>query len=260
MENNKNVYNNSEKTQTTQISEAHFAKEANKTVLSHPFTDIEASEVSDAFLKKQKPNSVKNSKSFFADFSEDEIFTHWNTSNSILEIAQKLGLKNAIDLKREDYEYIKNLKNRKTWRERVVSIDRRKERQRPAFVRQISKKELEFAMNLNAIETLSHLALHFLLSPKHGRLVVKERLLELKIIVKSALHKGVYGVSETPQHWPTQYYEKRVTKKPMICSVCGFNAKVPQQIELHHSTDIDGGPKKKKRFILSNARHHTYVC
>nr|ALO63168.1 putative HNH homing endonuclease [Chloromonas perforata]ALO63170.1 putative HNH homing endonuclease [Chloromonas perforata] len=105
-------------------------------------------------------------------------------------------------------------------------------------------------MKFDGIETLSHLALHYLVSSKHGgrRKPVRARIKELNLEVKRSLYKGVFGVSKTPviQHWPTKYYEKRVGPKPMVCPVCGFKAKAPQQIELHHPTDIDSGPKNNR--------------
>jgi 5-methylcytosine-specific restriction endonuclease McrA len=102
-------------------------------------------------------------------------------------------------------------------------------------------------MNYDGIQKVSHLALHYLLSPKHGRETVRARVLELNLYVKDALHKGIYGVSREPQQWPTRYHEARQGEKPMICPVCGFKAIVPQQIQLHHPDNIDYGPKKKRK-------------
>ena len=80
-------------------------------------------------------------------------------------------------------------------------------------------------MNFNPIETLSHFALHYLVSPKHGRKAIKNCILKLNLNVKDSFHKGIYGVFKTPFQWPTQYYEKSVAKKPRICPICGFKAK-----------------------------------
>ncbi len=101
-------------------------------------------------------------------------------------------------------------------------------------------------MNFDGIETLSHLALHYLVSQKHGRDTVRDRIMALNLNVKTALYKGVFGVSETPQQWPTKYYEKQVGKKPTVCPLCGFVATNPRQIELHHPVDIESGPKNKR--------------
>jgi hypothetical protein len=185
-------------------------------------------------------------QSFFAQFTVEEIFKHWNTSDTLLQIAQKLGFNNEKGLARVDYEYIESIKNRGTWHNLVVSVDRRKERERAKYVKNLSAEELKSAMNCDGIQKVSHLALHFLLSPKHGREKVRARVLELNLEVKDALHKGIFGVTKEPQQWPTRYYEARQGKKPMVCPVCGFKATSPQQIQLHHPDNIDYGPKKNR--------------
>lgn len=57
------------------------------------------------------------------------------------------------------------------------------------------------------------------------------------------MHKGVYGVSDTPLTWPTRFYENRYGEIDQQCSICDFIAVNPRQIELHQSTDINPGPK-----------------
>jgi hypothetical protein len=120
-----------------------------------------------------------NQQSFFQQFTTEQSFEHWNTSNTVLEIAQKLGFQDKNGLASIDYLYIQTIKKRKTWQSLVISNNRLKEKQRPSYVKSLSAKELELAMNYEGIQTLSHLALHFLLSQKHGRKVVRERILEL---------------------------------------------------------------------------------
>lgn len=173
----------------------------------------------------------KVQQSFFARFNESTLFKFWNEANTLLELALKLGLPKNQTLMRYDYEYIETIKTRGNWKKSNSWI---KSRQRYFFVAQLSAETLQNAANLKGIETLSHLALHFLLSPKHGRKIIRNRILELNISVKDSLHKGVYGVSKNPFHWPTPYYEKRVGLKPMQCPRCYFHAKNPQQIHLHH--------------------------
>nr|ALO21325.1 putative HNH homing endonuclease [Chlorogonium capillatum] len=103
---------------------------------------------------------------------------------------------------------------------------------------------MEEAMSYEGIQTLSHLALHFLLSPKHGREAIRRRVLDLNLKVKDSLHKGIFGVSKDPQHWPTPYYEKRIGPKPMECPQCGFQAVNSNQIELHHVFSTEGDAKQ----------------
>lgn len=111
-------------------------------------------------------------------------------------------------------------------------------------------------MNSDGIETVGHLSLHFLLSEKHGRKTIKERVLELNLPIKDLLMKGIRGVSATPIHYPKKWYETRVGQKPIICPLCSFEAtrttlwmRTPalrtRQIELHHLPGTDAGPKKK---------------
>lgn len=102
-------------------------------------------------------------------------------------------------------------------------------------------------MNSPGIENLSHLALHFLVSQKHGRKRIRERIEVLKITnIKPSLHKGIKGVSQTPIQYPSSAYKKRVGEKPTICPVCSFQTKTTQQMELHHPGDDDFGPKAQR--------------
>jgi hypothetical protein len=78
---------------------------------------------------------------------------------------------------------------------------------------------------------------------------VRSRIIELRLAVKSALHKGVFGLSKTPIFWPTRFYEKRVGPKPMVCNICSFKAIHSRQIELHHPIDIDAGPRDARNSI-----------
>lgn len=113
-------------------------------------------------------------------------------------------------------------------------------------------------MQLEAIETLSHLALHYLLSSKHGGKVVKKRILNLT--VKSSLHWGIYGVSQKPFHWPTNYYEKRLGKKPKRCTLCNFYAEKSKQIQLHHELNYNWGPKKNRKLAYYKTKKLRPLC
>jgi hypothetical protein len=147
-------------------------------------------------------------KSFFEPFPIEEIFLLWESSKTLLELARKLGFNEVKGLSRIDYNYIQTLKDSKTWHKNVVSVNRKKERERYKAISQLSADELTTAISYEGIETVSHLALHYLVSPKHGRKAIRERVLELKLRVTSSLYKGIYGVSETPRHWPTKFYKK----------------------------------------------------
>lgn len=105
-------------------------------------------------------------------------------------------------------------------------------------------------MSLNGIETLSHLALHYLVSPKHGRKRRRKRILDLKVGVKDSLYWGIYGISKKPFYWPTKYYEKRVGTKPKTCSFCHFICIQAKQIQLHHFDHKLGDLKKNESVII----------
>lgn len=119
---------------------------------------------------KQKKTLLKTN--FFAQFEPLTIFNVWNESTTFLELAIKLGLTPNSHLKRIDYEYIETIKNKQNWKQ---INSHTKSRQRYNFILNLSFEELHFTMNLNAIETLSHLALHYLVSPKHGRKILRKR-------------------------------------------------------------------------------------
>lgn len=205
-------------------------------------------------------SNAATSKSFFSNFDLETIFSHWNSSNTLLELAQALGFRGEHGLTRMDYEYILSLKTRKTWHDQVLCVDRAKERQRYKYISNLTAEELSNSMNFPGIETLTHLALHYLVSPKHGRDRIRKRILALNLPVKAALYAGVFGVSQTPQTWPTRYYEKRIGTKPMVCPECGFEAKVSQQIELDHPKDIDAGPKKSRNPIYYHSKDIQPLC
>jgi hypothetical protein len=196
-------------------------------------------------------------KSFFASFDEKTIFHFWNDSKNLFELATKLGLKKNKHLIRMDYEYIELIKNRHNWKRINSHI---KSRQRYNYILNLCEQELSFAMNLNAIETLSHLALHYLVSPKHGRKILRKRILELKLDVKDCLYWGIYGISKKPFNWPTPYYEKRIGQKPNTCSICNFKANKSKQIQLHHFDDGEWGSKKKRNSIYYTTKKLIPLC
>lgn len=183
--------------------------------------------------------------SFFEKFTDEDIFSHWNFSQTLLEIAQKLGFRDS-HLKRIDYEYIERRKTREVWKKYILTRNREQEKKRPSTIAQISRKIFLEVLNSDGIQTVSHLALHFLLSSKHGRKQIKQRLQELDIPLKNSLHKGIFGISSTPLHYPTRFFEDRFGKKPTLCPFCNFKAIHSQQIELHHLSEVDTGPKKKR--------------
>lgn len=168
--------------------------------------------------------------SFFEKFTNEQIFSLWNSSQTLLEIAQRLGFTGS-NLERVDYEHISKRKTREIWKKYILGIDREKEKQRPSTITQLSSEDLINALNSDGIQTVSHLALHFLLSAKHGRIQIKQRVQELNLLIKDSLHKGIYGISATPIHYPTRFYEDRVSQKPIICAACNFKAMNPRQIE-----------------------------
>lgn len=112
----------------------------------------------------EKKTLLKNS--FFAQFDIMNILDIWNESTTLLELARKLGLPPEHILKRVDYEYIETIKTRQNWKHINSHI---KARQRYQLISNLPLDELNFAISLNGIETLSHLALHYFVSPKHGR-------------------------------------------------------------------------------------------
>jgi hypothetical protein len=183
--------------------------------------------------------------SFFEKFTDQQIFSLWNSSQTLVEIAQKLGFTDS-NLRRIDNEYIELRKTREVWRKYILGIDREPEKERPSTIAQISRETLIDVMNSDGIQTVSHLALHFLLSSKHGRKQIKQRFQELEIPVKDCLSKGFYGVSTTPIHYPTRFFEDRFGQKPMICPVCNFKALNSRQIELHHLPGVHTGSKSKR--------------
>lgn len=183
-------------------------------------------------------------KSFFENLRNQQIFSLWNSSKTLLDIAKKLGFPGET-LTRADYECISKRKTREVWQKYILGINREKEKQRPSTLTRLSKEELLKVMNSDGIETVGHLALHFLVSEKHGRNPIRKRILELKLPIKDSLMKGICGVSATPRNYPKRFYEKRSRFKPMTCPFCNFQVIDARQIELHHVSGTDTGTQKK---------------
>jgi hypothetical protein len=209
-------------------------------------------------MEEKKVSQTTNS--FFKQFPISRIFELWDESNTLLEMAQKLGLTESENLSRIDYEYIESIKNRQNWIKFIISKGIKKQKDRIEYIKQLSALELKETMDSNGINTVSHLGVHYLISAKHGRKYIRERILELKLPVKDALYKGVYGVSKKPIFWPTKSFERRLGPKPMECPECGFQASKPQQIELHHPTTIIPGPKNSRNVSYYNTQDIQPKC
>jgi hypothetical protein len=203
-------------------------------------------EITRSNLSNDSTNSKPNpSKSFFENFTTEKIFNHWHSSNTLLEIAKKLGFTEKF-LSRKDYEYIESIKTREVWHNLILSKNRQQEKERNKFILNLPKNELKNILDSDGIETINHLSLHFLRSPKHGRKILKERIQELQLNVKSQLYKGMFGISQTPRVYPKLFYQKRIRLKPINCEICGFVATIPKQIELHHEDSNTKSSKNNK--------------
>jgi hypothetical protein len=211
-----------------------------------------------------KNNNLDCNTSFLKKFPLELIFEHVNTSDTLLEVANKLGFNDPTGLKRVDYEYFQSIKRRTIWNTYIKNKQNgwKKERTRSAFIKTISDETLKETLRYEGIESLSLLATHFLLSPKHGRAGLRERLLSLNSDdIPDSIYKGVHGVSKKPLHWPTPYYEKRIGDKPLICPICSFQAIKPVQIELHHNSGTDDyGPKTKRNVTYYQTADITPMC
>lgn len=177
----------------------------------------------------------------------------YGSCSTLIELAQKFGYTgNYLD--RVDYEYINFLKTRDTWKGQVKKGQF--EQNRYLTVRSLQPEQLTEVMNSPGIETVSHLATHFLLSQRHGRGVLKDTVakLHLEDAVPDKLYKGFYGVSRKPHHYPTRSYEKRQGPKPLICKCCGFQSSKPIQMEIHHMSntgEYDSKPKESSTYYTT---------
>lgn len=187
----------------------------------------------------------QTSFSFFQNFSDHQIFSLWNSSRTLLDIAHNLGFE-GTQLSRQDSEYIETRKTRDIWQTYILSNNWALEWNRVQQIQHISREEFESLFQCEGIQTVSHLALHFLLSSKHGRKQIKDQILRLQLSVLPRFQKGVFGHTQTPLYWPTRFYERRIAPKPLICPKCGFQATHSSQIEFHHAGDRYHGPKKQR--------------
>jgi hypothetical protein len=51
---------------------------------------------------------------------------------------------------------------------------------RSSYIKELLAEELQSTLNYPGIETLGHLSLHYMLSPKHGRKLMQEYILKLE--------------------------------------------------------------------------------
>lgn len=206
-------------------------------------------------MKKRHRNLQK---SFFEQFAKEDIWALWNQCDTLLELPKKLGF-SGNDLGREDYDSIEYSKSREVW-QGIIRENRQKEKQRPDFVKNLSKSELQQVMDSPGIETVKHLALHYLMSEKHGRKIIKKQVEALKLTVKPKLSKGIFGFTSTPSHWPTRFWVKRKGPKPTTCPKCSFQATNPLQIEIHHKDTANNGPKHARNPIYFRSPQVEVMC
>lgn len=135
--------------------------------------------------KKEIGNYFIKDTSFFSQFSNSQIFTLWESSNTLLELAQKLGFNKEEGLSRVDYEYIESIKTRDVWKNELGGSNRKRDRDRHSDIKKLSAAALTKEMDYKGIETLSHLAAHFMLSSKHGRTTMREKIQALNLDVKN---------------------------------------------------------------------------
>jgi len=176
---------------------------------------------------------MNSNKSFFEVFSVEEIFNKYTSCKTLIELAKKLGYKKD-HLTKLDYQFINKIKDRKVWKKYVKKGSF--EQDQKSYVKNLIAEELIASMNSSGITTVSHLATHYLMSQRHGRDILKERIIQLDLepYVPDELYKGFFGTSRTPWNYPTKQYEKQQGPKPLVCRYCGFEAKDPKQLEIHH--------------------------
>lgn len=199
-----------------------------------------------------KLNKKIETESWFKQFDKKDILILWNECITLEEIASKLVNSKFITKTNgftiNDYKYIHSILTRENW-SLYINKNKKRQKQRHKDIYQIlSKIKLLSILEINQIENLSHLSIHFLMSYKHGRNVFRTIIKDFGIQSKlnSKLYKSVYGISKTPSIWPKKLYEKRIGPKPSICSYCGFKASNSKQIELHHIDQINIGSKNKR--------------
>nr|ADK88937.1 HNH homing endonuclease [Stauridium tetras] len=107
--------------------------ESSLTEESSQQTNDNSTQNSSSSSNPQSPEPSSDEKSFFADFTVEEIFSHWHSSNTLLEIAKKLGF-TGESLARIDYEYIESIKTREVWRNFVISKKRQQEKTRDSYI------------------------------------------------------------------------------------------------------------------------------
>lgn len=156
-------------------------------------------------LDSNDSGSKDHEKSFFENFSIETIFTEYPKCSTLLELAHKLGYKDKY-LTRADYEYINKIKTRDIWNTYIKKGTF--EQERYSYVKNLEAEELIEAMDAPGIETVSHLATHFLISQRHGRNVLLTRVqqLQLQEYVPDKLYKGFFKVSRTPWQYPARIY------------------------------------------------------
>lgn len=214
--------------------------------------------------------------SLFKKFGIKQIFELWSKSDNLYDIyLQLIDYSKEIDinfyneliklkkgklcLTKNDYEYIRFINNRKNWVS-YIGKNQRQQRKRYKKLSQLSKNDLLLTLKNHEINNLSDLATHYLISPKHGRKFLRDLILKFQIPVNDKLYKSIYGISKDPLHWPKRYYEKRVEKKPLICSKCGFKAINERQIELHHSNQLNIGSKNKRNKVYYTTKNLIVLC
>lgn len=101
-------------------------------------------------------------------------------------------------------------------------------------VEDLSTSEIEAALKNPNITTLKGLCVELDIAKKMHNKELKERITKEDLQVSEKLHKSIFGVGAKPWTYPRSFYQRN-EPIPNTCPDCGFVAKTPKQIQLHHT-------------------------
>lgn len=184
--------------------------------------------------KNKKYPMQKKSKRRFLEIGEDEVVKVWYASKSKAEVLRSLKITNFGT-------------KAKRLKELIVKY------QLPPFhlkkINDLTSSEISQALKDVSINTLKKLCIKLNIAKKIHNAALKKRIIEEKLDVPEHIYKSIYGTKRAPWVYPRSYFIKRNNKIPTTCPQCGFIARVPKQIQIHHvksDSKFNFGNEEKK--------------
>lgn len=155
----------------------------------------------------------------FNQVREEEVVQAWLVSKSKSEVKERLN--------------VSNFGSKETLLDGIIQ----KYQLTPFHLKKVedlSNSDIQKALKDPSVTTLKELCVKLGIAKKMHNRTLKARIISEKLTVKDPLHKAIFGYAEKPWFYPRRCFILHNQEIPTTCAQCGFEAIVPQQIQIHH--------------------------